>query len=81
MRDEIVPGKDLATYWVEYVLRHGGTKHLQLEAKNMPYYKQNLIDIALFLISILLIVLFVTYTVIRFIIRRLSGKNVKTKTS
>lgn len=79
IRDEIIPGKDVATYWIEYVLRHNGTKHLQVAAKNMPFYKQNLIDVAVFLLSTLLVVLFVNYIFIRFLYRCLSGKKIKRK--
>ena len=39
MHDELVPGKKIAAYWVEYILRHGGTKHLETTSKNMPFIK------------------------------------------
>ena len=70
MRDEILPGKDVAVYWIEYVIRHGGTKHLQLATKDLPFYKLHLIDVGLFMITLLLVVLFVTIGTIRFALRR-----------
>lgn len=45
IRDELVPGKDVAAYWIEYVLPHGGTQHLQLASKNMPFYQRHLLDV------------------------------------
>ena len=53
MRDELLPAKDVAAYWVEHVLRHGGTKHLQSKVKDMPWYKVYLLDVILFLITVL----------------------------
>ena len=40
MQDEMMPGRDVAAYWIEYVIRHGGTKHLQLASKGMPELRQ-----------------------------------------
>ena len=70
MRDEILPGKDVAVYWIEYVIRHGGTKHLQLATKDLPFYKLYLIDVVLFMITLLLVMFFVTIRAIRFALRR-----------
>ncbi len=53
-----MPGKDVAVYWIEHVLRHGGAKHLQLASKNMPLYQRYMLDIALFLILILISIIF-----------------------
>ena len=70
MRDQILPGKEVAVYWIEYVIRHGGTKHLQLATKDLPFYKLHLIDVVLFMITLLLVVLFLTICTIRFVLRR-----------
>ena len=50
MRDVPIPSKDMAAYWIEHVLRHGGTKHLDVGPKNMPFYQRHLIDVILFLV-------------------------------
>ena len=70
MRDEILSGKDIAVYWIEYVIRHEGTKHLQLATKDLPFYKLYLIDVVLFMIALFFIMLFVTIRIIRFALRR-----------
>lgn len=63
MQDELIPGADLAVYWIEYVLRHG-VKHLQLGAKEMPLYQRHLLDIMAFLIaSIILGLWFIKYAI------------------
>ena len=70
MRDEILPGKDVATYWIEYVIRHGGTKHLQLASKKMPFYQKYLLDVTLFLEILLVAILLVDFYIIGFVIRK-----------
>ena len=52
MRDELMPAKNLGTYWIEHVLRQKGTKHLQLVGKDMPFYQTYLLDVIAFLIGI-----------------------------
>ncbi len=66
MRDEMLPGTEVAVYWVEYVIRHGGTKHLQLSSKNMPFYQKHLLDVALFFIMLFAVSLAFCYYVMRF---------------
>ncbi|KZS03466.1 Ugt36Ba, partial [Daphnia magna] len=81
MHDEIMPGKEVAAYWIEYVIRHGGTKHLQLASKNMPFYQRNLIDVAFFLGVIaslfLLIVFMLTHALLQCYRKRTSEKQKK----
>lgn len=80
MRDEIKPGKEVAAYWIEYILRHGGTKHLQVASKNMPFYQKHLLDVAIFLVVVLITILFMVYAIIRVILRCcFSGRKMKPK--
>lgn len=37
MRDEPISPLERAVWWTEYVLRHGGAKHLRSPAANMPW--------------------------------------------
>ena len=48
MHDQLLPSKDVAAYWVEYVLRQGGTKHLE-KPKDMPFYQLYLLDVLFFI--------------------------------
>ena len=66
MKDEMIPGKDRAVYWVEHVLRHGGAKHLQLSSKNMPFYQKYLLDVWLFLALIGVIIGYLFILFLRF---------------
>lgn len=65
MRDQLVPGTDLAVYWIEHVLRHGGTKHLHVAAKDVSFFQKHLVDVVLFLVAILGGVTFFIYCMIR----------------
>ncbi|XP_038217977.1 UDP-glycosyltransferase UGT5-like [Zerene cesonia] len=52
MRDQPESGLQRAVWWTEYVLRHGGAKHLRSPAANMPWTEYYEID---FLLKLLLI--------------------------
>lgn len=66
MHDQLVSGTDLAIYWIEHVLRHGGTKHLQVASKDVSFYQRYLVDIVLFLAGISVGMIIFIYSVIRF---------------
>ena len=51
--------------WIEYVLRHGGARHLRAEVFNIPWYQYYLLDVMVFLVAIVTLVV----TVIRLICR------------
>ena len=51
--------------WIEYVLRHGGARHLRAEVLNIPWYQYYLLDVMAFLVAIVTLVV----TVIRLICR------------
>ncbi|XP_057375386.1 UDP-glycosyltransferase UGT5-like [Daphnia carinata] len=68
MHDQLVPGTDLAIYWIEHVLRHGGTKHLQVASKNVPFYQRHLVDVVLFLVGISAVMIAFIYRMIRFLV-------------
>ena len=62
-RDELRPAKDVAVYWIEHVLRHNGTKHLQLSSKKMTFYQRWLLDVCLFLCIIVFNVMLLIYSI------------------
>ena len=79
MRDELMPGAEVASYWIEHVLRHGGTKHLQLSGKDMPFYQRYLLDVFAFLAFILALILITFRSIIRYLFCRcFSTKKMKT---
>ncbi|KAL9957654.1 hypothetical protein ACROYT_G034577 [Oculina patagonica] len=42
--------------WIEYVLRHGGARHLRAQVFNIPWYQYYLLDVMAFLIAIVTLV-------------------------
>jgi glucuronosyltransferase len=42
-------------------IRHGGTKHLQLAAKGMPFYQRHLLDVAFLCFVTAIVFLIFTY--------------------
>ena len=80
MRDQLMPGTDIAVYWIEYVIRHGDTKHLKLSSRNMPFYQRHLLDVTFFLVSILVIFLIIAYKSTRLSLHW-NDKNLKIKTN
>ena len=81
MRDEIIPGREMAIYWIEYVIRHGSTKHLQLAGKDMPFYQRYLLDVAFFLVLIVVISLIIAYKLASFLLCCCKGRTKKIKTN
>lgn len=67
MRDVLVPGREVGAYWIEYLLRHGSTKHLQTRAKDMPFYEVYMLDAWAFLLATTLVIIALAYATIRFL--------------
>ena len=79
MQDELIPGREAGAYWVEHILRHGGN-HLNSESKNMPWYQTHLLDVWLFLITIPVTILFITFKLLSCIFARIfNTRKVKTQ--
>jgi len=75
MKDELLPAKDIGAYWVEHVLRHKGTKHLQLARKDMPFYQRYLLDVIAFLTGIIALALIMTVLLLRWVLSRCCGRS------
>ncbi|XP_045480633.1 UDP-glycosyltransferase UGT5-like [Harmonia axyridis] len=43
--DQIVPPLEKAVWWIEYVLRHDGAKHLMYSGRDVPFYQYYMLDI------------------------------------
>ncbi|KAJ8961044.1 hypothetical protein NQ314_005973, partial [Rhamnusium bicolor] len=71
MKDQIVTPLDSAVYWIEYVIRHNGTRHLQSAGLHLTWFKRNLIDIIIVLVVIDLALFLIFYYIIKHIIHYL----------
>ncbi|CAH1153883.1 unnamed protein product [Phaedon cochleariae] len=68
--DRIHSPLEEAIYWIEYVVRHNGAKHLRVPYPQMPWYKYILLDVFLFFACILAL----SYIVLRFICKHTVGR-------
>lgn len=76
MQDRPVAPIDLAVYWVNYVIRHGGAPHLQVAGKKLPYYKYYMLDVFAVIGSVIFAVIYLVLKVVRLVI---VGKKTKVK--
>jgi len=49
--------------WIEYVLRHGGARHLRPQVFNIPWYQYYLLDVMAFIVvMVILVVVVIIFT-------------------
>lgn len=63
--DQIVPPLEKAVWWIEYVLRHDGAKHLMYSGRNTPFYQFYMLDILAFFVFALMLISVVSVMSIR----------------
>ncbi|KAM7348770.1 UDP-glycosyltransferase UGT5-like isoform 2-T2 [Cochliomyia hominivorax] len=75
-RDRPMTPRQLVRYWVDYVIRHKGAKHMQSPAINMPWWQLHSVDVVAFLLSVILAVVGVLVGLCKFMCGRFksSGK-------
>lgn len=66
-KDRPQSSMDLATYWVEYVIRHKGAPHLHYQGADLNVLQRYLVDVMAFLAA----VVFVALKVVGFALRRI----------
>lgn len=64
-KDNLVDPMDEALFWIEYVIRHKGAKHLKSNAIHMSWFSYLLLDVLLVNVSALSIVTFLLVWVIK----------------
>lgn len=67
LQDEPMSGLEKAVWWVEYVIRNKGAPYLRNPAIDIPWHEYLLLDVCLFLITVLAIVSYVIFKVVTFI--------------
>lgn len=70
LNDNMVDPKDEAVWWIEYVCRYRGAKHLKSHAVNMTWFQYLLVDVILFNIVAVTIALFALYNLVMKTCRR-----------
>ncbi|XP_030377799.1 UDP-glucuronosyltransferase 1-1-like [Scaptodrosophila lebanonensis] len=80
-RDRPATARQTVLYWMEYVLRHHGAPHLQSPVVHMSFIAAHNLDVYALIISLLLVFLFATKLVIRFIYRKCINKKISKNAS
>ncbi|KAJ4429921.1 hypothetical protein ANN_22125 [Periplaneta americana] len=58
---------DRAVWWVEYVIKHKGTRHLRSAALDLTWHQYLLLDVIAFISVVFIITIWATYRIIRII--------------
>lgn len=56
--DQPMKPLDRAVYWIEFVMRHKGAKHLRVQAHDLSWYQYHCLDVVAFLLSIIALITF-----------------------
>ncbi|KAI4898943.1 hypothetical protein NFI96_026272, partial [Prochilodus magdalenae] len=57
--DQPMKPLDEAVFWIEFVMRNKGAKHLRVAAHDLTWYQYHSLDVAAFLLSIVALVIFI----------------------
>ncbi|CAJ1069823.1 UDP-glucuronosyltransferase 2A1-like%2C partial [Xyrichtys novacula] len=69
-RDQPVAPLDTAVFWVEFVMRHGGAKHLRLASHNLNWFQYHSMDTgAALLVAMTIVLAFLWWGIHRFLWR------------
>ncbi|XP_059481173.1 UDP-glycosyltransferase UGT5-like [Neocloeon triangulifer] len=79
VRDQPQTPLERAVFWTEYVLRHKGAPHLQSAAVSLEWYQLNLLDVYVFIASVLLSFAFLLRFCLQKLIRACSRAKVKSE--
>ncbi|GJQ66020.1 putative glucuronosyltransferase [Trypoxylus dichotomus] len=68
-REQEMDPLDRAAFWIRHVYKFNGAKHLQPKAATMPFYRYFLLDVGLFILSIVAILSLVMYKITKIVLR------------
>ncbi|KAK3568588.1 hypothetical protein QTP86_009403 [Hemibagrus guttatus] len=70
---------DLAVFWSEFVMRHGGAEHLRPAAHNLNWVQYHSLDVIGFLLLVLAVVIFISIKTCTFCFRKCFRRTPKSK--
>lgn len=77
-RDQPMKPLDQAVFWIEYVIRHKGARHLQTQSHKMSWFVYNSVDVIAALLTVVLLIAFTCISIVRLLWRIIfGGKKVK----
>uniref|UniRef100_A0A8C4T3T1 glucuronosyltransferase n=1 Tax=Erpetoichthys calabaricus TaxID=27687 RepID=A0A8C4T3T1_ERPCA len=75
--DQPVKPLDTAVFWIEFVMRHKGAKHLRPAAHNLTWYQYHCLDVIAFLLVCILTSMIITYKCCIFSFRKCFKRSLK----
>ncbi|KAG5862423.1 UDP-glucosyltransferase 2, partial [Gonioctena quinquepunctata] len=67
LRDQPMKPIDVAIYWIEYVMKFNGTRHLQNKGVKLYWFQNDLLDVAAFFLFISILIIWILFKVLHFI--------------
>ncbi|XP_072860089.2 UDP-glucuronosyltransferase 2C1 isoform X1 [Pogona vitticeps] len=77
--DQPVKPLDRAVFWIEFVMRHKGAKHLRVAAHDLTWYQYHSLDVIAFLIVCVALFVFIVVKCCTFCCRKCGSIRKKTK--
>ncbi|XP_031433650.1 UDP-glucuronosyltransferase 2B15-like [Clupea harengus] len=77
--DQPMKPLDEAVFWIEFVMRNKGAKHLRVQAHNLSWYQYHCLDVFTFLLAIVGLVIFIVVKSCCFCFRKCFGKSLSKK--
>ncbi|XP_036384382.1 UDP-glucuronosyltransferase 2B15-like isoform X6 [Megalops cyprinoides] len=68
--DQPMTPLDQAVFWIEFVMRNKGAKHLRLQAHNLTWYQYHCLDVFAALAATVALVIFITFKTCKFCFRK-----------
>lgn len=69
MKDQPQDGLEKAIWWVEYVIRHKGAKHLRSTAVDLPWWQYLMLDVLGFILVTILAIIFSLYVLLKLLFK------------
>ncbi|XP_061529507.1 UDP-glucuronosyltransferase 2A1-like [Phycodurus eques] len=79
--DRPMSALDEAVFWIEFTMRHKGAKHLRVHAHELTWYQYHSLDVAGFLLAVVLLSALLCVHTCRCCLRRCCGRSRKKKVS
>lgn len=77
--DQPMTSLSKAIFWIEYVIRHKGAKHLEFKGKHVPFYQAYCLDFIAIFIILSIILYNVSRRIIKKILKTFPLKSIKNK--
>ncbi|KAG7245503.1 hypothetical protein INR49_010954, partial [Caranx melampygus] len=70
-RDQPMKPLEKAVFWIEYVVKHKGARHLQTQSHKMSWFVYNSVDVIATLLLVVLLITFICISIVRLLVRLL----------